>query len=78
MFVPLILVPVNLLANNRDSPLIDRSSIPCLDNSEIGFAGLVPRTRAPAMGSEEICRRGQRAGRGVETAAGAILEDGLG
>ena len=30
------------------------------------------------MSSEEICRRGQCAGRGVETSAGAVLEDGLG
>jgi hypothetical protein len=49
-----------LLANERDDPLIDRSSIPCLDSSEIGFAGLVPRARLPAIGPEEICRRGQR------------------
>jgi hypothetical protein len=43
-------VPVNLPANNRDGLLIDRSRIPCLDSSEIGFAGLVSRARLPAMG----------------------------
>ena len=64
---------VNLLANKRDGPLIDRSSIPCLDSSEIGFAGLVSRARLPAMGPEEICRRGQRVGRGVEISAGAVV-----
>src|SRR2546425_462895 len=56
---------VNLLANKRDGPLIDRSSIPGLDSSEIGFAGLVSRARAPAVCPEEICRRGQSAGRGI-------------
>src|SRR5262249_46182397 len=51
---------VNLSANKRNGALIDRSSIPCLDSSEIGFAGLVSRARAPAMRPEEICRRGAR------------------
>jgi hypothetical protein len=46
----------------RDGPLIDRSSIPCLDSSKIGFAGLVSYARAPAMALEEVCRRGQRVG----------------
>src|SRR6266849_1512478 len=63
---------IDLLANNRDGPLIDRSSIPCVDSCKIGFAGLVSCARAPAMALEEICRRGQRAGRGVETSAGAV------
>jgi hypothetical protein len=27
---------VNLSATNRDSPLIDRSSIPCLDAAKLG------------------------------------------
>ncbi len=40
---------VNLLANERNGALIDRSSIPCLDSSEIGLAGLVSCARAPAM-----------------------------
>jgi hypothetical protein len=64
---------VNPLANKRDCPLIDRSSIPCLDSYEIGFAGLVSRGCAPAMGPEEICRRGPRVGRGVEISAGAVV-----
>ena len=50
-------MPVNLLANNRDSPLIDRSSISCLDRCKIGFAGLVSCAGTPAMGLEEICRQ---------------------
>ena len=69
---------VNLLANKRDGPLIDRSGIPCLDSCEIGFAWLVSRARAPAMALEEICRRGQRVGGVVETSAGAVVEDALG
>src|SRR5712691_7265692 len=64
---------VNLLANMRDGLLIDRSSIPCLDSSEIRFAGLVSRARAPAMTLEEICRRGQCVGRGVEISAGTVV-----
>jgi hypothetical protein len=35
------------VGNNRNGLLIDRSSIPCLDGSEIGFARLVSRPRAP-------------------------------
>ena len=64
---------VNLLANNRDGPLIDRSSIPCLDRCEIGFAGLISRASAPAMALEEIRRRVQRIGRDVEISASAIV-----
>ena len=62
---------VNLLPNNRDGTLIDRSSIPCLDGCEIGFAGLVSRACAPAAGLEEIRRRGQRIGRNIEISANA-------
>jgi hypothetical protein len=38
---------VNPLANKRDGALIDRSSIPFLDSSKIGFAGLVSCGHAP-------------------------------
>src|SRR5262249_42047133 len=69
---------VNLSTNKRNSALIDRSSVPCLNRSELGFAGLVSRARAPAVGPEEICRRGQRVGRSVETSAGAVVQDALG
>ncbi len=62
---------IDLLANKGDGPLIDRGSIPCLDSCKIGFAGLVSCARAPAMALEEICRRVQRAGRGIET-SGAV------
>jgi hypothetical protein len=65
---------VNLSANKRDGPLMDRGSIRCLDTSKDGFAGLVSCARAPAMALEEICRRGQRAGRRVEISAGASRE----
>src|SRR5215469_13732731 len=68
---------VNLTANKRDGPLINWSSIPCLDSSEIGFPRLVSRTRAPAMGLEEICRRVQRIGRNVEISS-AVVQDVLG
>jgi hypothetical protein len=69
---------VNLLANNRDGPLIDRSSIPCLDGCEIGFARLVSRACAPAMGLKKICRRGQRIGRNIEISANAVFRMFLG
>src|SRR6266540_7354244 len=69
---------VNLLANKRDGPLINRSSIPCLDSCEIGFPRLVSRAPSPAMAPEEIRRRGQRVGSGVEISAGAVVQDALG
>jgi hypothetical protein len=37
---------IYLSANNRNSLLIDRSRIPCLEGSEIDFARLVSRSRA--------------------------------
>ena len=64
---------VNLLADNRDGSLIDRSRIPCLDGCEIGFAGLVSRARVPAMLFEEIRGRGERVGCTVEISAGAVI-----
>src|SRR5215213_9164787 len=69
---------INLLADQRDGPLIDRSSIPCLDCSEVGFAGLMACARVPAMGPEEIRRRGQRVGRVVEISARAVVQDAFG
>src|SRR5258708_40000690 len=68
---------VDLPADDRDGPLIDRSGIPGLDSCKIGFAGLVSGARAPAMALEEICRRAQRAARGIET-SGAVGQDVLG
>src|SRR5260370_4922656 len=67
---------VDLPADDRDGPLIDRSGIPCLDRCKIGFAGLVSGARAPAMALEELCRRAQRAARRVET-SGAVGQDVL-
>jgi hypothetical protein len=49
---------VNLLADKRNRPLIGGRSVPGLDHAKIGFARLVSRARAPAMGAQEICRRG--------------------
>jgi hypothetical protein len=69
---------VNLLASNRDGPLIDRSRIPGLDGREIGLARLVSGASAPAMRLKKICRRGQRIGRNVEISANAIVQDVLG
>jgi hypothetical protein len=73
------LVPsaVNPLADERNGPLIDRGGIPSLDRREIGFPRLVARACAPAMGLEEICRRGQGGGSVVE-ASGAVVQDALG
>src|SRR5215208_6328286 len=68
---------VDLLAEKRDGPLVDRSGVPFLDRRKIGFSGLVARPRAPAMGLEEVRRRGQRAGRGIEASAAGVVQDGL-
>ena len=65
------------MANKRDGALIDRSSIPLLNSSKIGFAGLVSCASAPAMGLQEIRCRVQRVGRDVEI-AGAVSHDVLG
>jgi hypothetical protein len=48
------------------------------DRYEIGISPLVSRPRAPAMGLEEISRRGQGVRCNVETPADAIVEDVLG
>src|SRR5215203_7210929 len=63
---------INLLADQCDGPLIDWSSIPGLDRAEVGFARLIACARAPAMGPEEIRRRGQRVARFVEISAQVI------
>jgi hypothetical protein len=64
---------VYLSANNRNGLLIDRSSIPCLEGGEIGFARLISGPCAPAMSLEEIRRRGQRVPCDVETPADAVV-----
>ena len=69
---------VNLSGNMRDSPLINRRSIPSLDSAEIGFARLVSPTSAPAMSPEEISRGSQGVGGVIEIAAGAVVQDALG
>src|SRR5262245_14209010 len=69
---------VDLPAHERDRLLIDRGGIPSLDRREIGFAGLVPCARAPAVALEEVCRRGQCGVHIVEASAGAVIEDALG
>src|SRR4029077_12072110 len=47
---------VYLSANNRNSLLIDRSRIPCLEGGEIDFARLVSSPRPPAMSLGELSR----------------------
>ena len=69
---------IDLATNQRDGLLIDGSGVPGLDRPEIGLAGLIAGARAPAMGSEEIGRRGERVGGDVEIAAGAVVQDALG
>src|SRR5215207_9555953 len=69
---------VNLSGNMRDSPLVNRRSIPSLDSAEIGFARLVSPTSAPAMSPEEISRGSQGVGGVIEIAAGAVVQDALG
>ena len=45
------LAAVYLSANNRNGPLIDGSSIPCLDGYEVGF----PRLVSGRMAGSDSC-----------------------
>src|SRR5262245_61955187 len=71
------LASVDLLADECDGALVDRSGVPGLDGGKIGLAGLISRARAPAMTSEEIRRRGQRAVGRVQISPGPVVEDAL-
>ena len=69
--------PVDLSAQDSDGSLINRRSIPRLDRSEIGLAGLVSRAHAPAVGFEEVRCRGERVP-DIFQIADAVIEDALG
>src|SRR5260221_3986429 len=48
---------IDLPAHDRDGLLIDLCGVPGFDGGEIGFAGLIARAGAPAVGPQRIRRR---------------------
>src|SRR5215210_256260 len=63
---------IDLSPEKRDGALVNRSSVPRLNSSEIGFTRLITGAGPPAVATQEVGRGGERVASVVESSARAV------